>query len=86
MSYGLVRGLNLIKVEHVSIPNVLAGRALVPEFLQGDAQPAMMGAALYRLLTSPAARLDQTSAFETLHAQLAQNADARAARAIVELI
>ncbi len=85
-SYWMVRGLNLIKVRYVSMPNLLAGRALVPEFLQGEAQPAAMGAALARLLSSPAARAAQTSAFEAIHARLAQNADARAAQAIADLL
>lgn len=85
-NYWIVRSLDLIKVEHVSMPNLLAGRAVVPEFLQLDAEPAMMGAWLYRLLNSPTARADQASVFDTIHAQLARNADAHAARAIVALL
>jgi len=85
-NYWLARSLNLIKVEHVSMPNLLAGRPLVPEFLQQDAQPEIMGAWLYRLLTSPAARAVQVDAFDTIHRQLARDADRSAAAAVVELL
>lgn len=85
-NYWLVRGLDLIKTEFVSMPNLLAGRALVPELLQNDAQPAMLGAWLYRLLRSPVARQRQTEAFEQIHRTLARNADASAARAVIDLL
>lgn len=85
-NYALARSLNLIKIEHVSMPNLLAGRALVPEFLQRAAEPELMGPWLYRLLHSPAARAAQTDAFAAIHAQLARGADEQAADAIVELL
>src|SRR5699024_87850 len=78
--------LGVLKSEYVSMPNLLAGRALVPELLQGAAEPRLMGAWLYRLLTSAAARDAQTGAFYTLHEQMAQGADARATQAIAELV
>lgn len=85
-NYFLARSLNLIKVEHVSMPNLLAGRALVPELLQDDADPAMLGPWLYRLLTSQTARNRQISAFEAIHRQLACDADATAANAVFDLV
>lgn len=85
-NYWLARSLNLIKVEHVSMPNLLAGRALVPEFLQDDAQPEIMGAWLYRLLTSRSARGAQVDGFERIHKQLARDSDRNAAAAVTELL
>ncbi len=85
-NYALARSLNLIKIEHVSMPNLLAGRALVPEFLQRAAEPELMGPWLYRLLHSPMARAAQVGAFADIHAQLAGGADERAAEAIAELM
>lgn len=85
-NYWIARGLNLIKVEHVSMPNLLAGKALVPEFLQQEATAEFMGPWLYRLLASADARARQIEAFETIHRQLALDADARAAQAVVDLI
>lgn len=85
-NYALARTFNLIKTDYVSMPNLLAGRPLVPELLQAEADPALMVDWLYRLLTSPAARQAQTAAFADIHAQLALGADTQAAAAIAELV
>ncbi|WP_109994415.1 lipid-A-disaccharide synthase [Salinisphaera sp. LB1] len=86
VNYWIARGLDLIKTEFVSMPNLLAGRRLVPELLQTDAQVPMLGAWLYRLVHSPAARAAQIDAFEAIHAGLARAADTRAAEAVAGLI
>lgn len=85
-NYWLARLLRLIKTRYVSMPNLLAERRLVPELLQSDAQPPVLGAWLYHLLHSSVARHRQMKAFESLHATLVCGADARAARAIAGLI
>ncbi|MES1925171.1 lipid-A-disaccharide synthase [Salinisphaera sp. T31B1] len=85
-NYWIARGLNLIKTEYVSMPNLLAGRALVPELLQDDADARTLGAWVYRLLCSPTARRRQVDVFETIHRELACDADASAARAVAGLI
>lgn len=85
-NYVIARSLNLIKTEHVSMPNLLAQRAIVPEFLQNEARVVSLGAWLYRLLTSATARSGQVDAFEAIHRELALDADARAAAAIVNLV
>src|SRR5699024_5665411 len=78
-NYALARVLRLIRTQYVSMPNLLAGRELVPELLQSAAEPHLLGAWLYRLLTSPAARAAQTEAFVDIHAEMALGADERAA-------
>lgn len=85
-NYALARSLNLIKTDHVSMPNLLAERELVPELLQSAADARLLSGWLYRLLTSPAARQAQTDAFDTIHTQLALNADEQAAEAVTRLI
>ena len=45
----------VVKVQHASIVNLLAGRAVLPEFIQQDCTPARLAAALVPLLTDPAA-------------------------------
>lgn len=85
-NYWIARGLNLIKTEFVSMPNLLAGRRLVPELLQTDARVPMLGAWLYRLLHSPAARDAQITAFDAIHDGLARDADASAAEAVAVLV
>lgn len=85
-TYRVVRHLRLLKVEHVSMPNLLAGRALVPEFLQGEVRADVMGPQLHRLLTSPQARAAQIDAFAGLHEGLRRDADRGAAAAVAEVM
>ena len=85
-NYAIARGLDLIKIEHVSMPNLLAGRALVPEFLQTEARAEMIGPWVFRLLQSATARQQQTDAFDSIHEQLALDADRRAAQAVADLV
>jgi lipid-A-disaccharide synthase len=86
LSHAIVRTFGLLKVEHVSLPNVLAGEPLVPELLQDDCTPERLAAALLPYLRSPdAARLLQPR-FRDLHLPLRRDASARAADAIAELL
>lgn len=76
----------LVKVGHVSLPNLLAGREVVPEFLQDAATPAAMGQALLERL-GPTAEAEATQAtFMQLHELLRRNADESAAEAVIELM
>ena len=47
---------HLLRVEHVTLPNIVAGRAIVPELLQGEARPERLAEAGLQLLTDAAAR------------------------------
>ena len=47
----------VIQVDYVSIVNLIADRAVIPEFLQDAMRPADMATALRALLSDPAARL-----------------------------
>ncbi|HWQ10421.1 MAG TPA: lipid-A-disaccharide synthase, partial [Holophaga sp.] len=50
----------LVKVRHVGLANIVAGREVVPELLQDDVNPERLGAELARLLEeSTAARIRQ---------------------------
>ncbi|MBO1073985.1 lipid-A-disaccharide synthase [Roseomonas marmotae] len=53
----------LIKVEHVSIVNLLAKRRIIPELLQEDCSPEKLSATLVELLTDPAAAAAQRAGF-----------------------
>lgn len=85
-TYRLVRHLRLLKVAHVSMPNLIAGRALVPEFLQTEVRPEILGPWLYRLLVSPAARSAQIDGFTELHERLRRDADNTAADAVAAVL
>jgi lipid-A-disaccharide synthase len=86
LSHAIVRTFGLLKVEHVSLPNVLAGEALVPELLQDACTPERLAAALLPFLRSPEAGLLLQPRFRELHLALRRDASARAADAIAELL
>lgn len=76
----------MLKVNNVSLPNLLAGETLVPECLQHEATPEKLGKAVlsYFEQTEIAARLQQR--FEDIHQSLRQGANQRAADAVLQLV
>ena len=75
----------LVKTPYVSLPNLLAGRELVPELLQDECQPDRLAAALEPLLAQGATRDQLLATFTELHQQIRWNADEQAAQAVLEL-
>jgi lipid-A-disaccharide synthase len=67
----------------VGLPNILAGRSIVPELLQHDATPEKLADALDALLGDAVARAAQIDEFERIHFTLRQGTAARAAAAIL---
>jgi lipid-A-disaccharide synthase len=83
----------LIQVPYVAMPNVIAGRAVIPELLQADCTPTALAAELARLLDDPAAaakmRADLSSVCEALgQCEIARGKlpSDRAAAAILDLL
>lgn len=70
----------------VGLPNILAGRFVVPEFLQDDATPENLAQALGNLVLDGEVRQRLTLCFADLHRQLRQNTAERAAAAILPLL
>jgi lipid-A-disaccharide synthase len=82
-SWWLVKRLAITRF--AALPNVLAGRALVPELLQEAATPEAMAAQLEPLLAFPEAAAEQLQAFDQIHSTLKQGYAEKAAVALVEL-
>jgi lipid-A-disaccharide synthase len=80
----VARRLALVKSPYMALPNLLAGRALVPEFFQDEVTPAALGAALLRELDDPARVAELDAEFRRIHAELRCGAAERAASAILE--
>ncbi|AQZ93277.1 lipid-A-disaccharide synthase [Halopseudomonas phragmitis] len=76
----------LVKVGHVALPNLLAGREVAPEFLQDAATPEALGGALLARLQPSPERDDAQATFLELHQLLRRDADNAAAEAILELL
>ncbi len=76
----------LVKVPYYSLPNLLADRALVPEFIQDDATPENLAQAVLTYLQDPSATQALTEVFSGIHRQLRLDADRNAAAAVLDLI
>ena len=81
----LLRSMKLVKTEFFSQPNLLAGRALVPEFFQEQVRPEVLGPAVLGQLERPD-RASLIDAFTGIHHALRRNASERAAEAVLELV
>ena len=86
LSYRIVRWLGLLKVENVSLPNVLAGERLVPELMQHDCTPEQLADAVLGWLRNPGAAAALQPRFRALHADLRRDASVQAANAVAELL
>jgi lipid-A-disaccharide synthase len=82
----LAKHLGLVKVQYFSQPNLLAGEALVPEFLQSQVTPQALADALTQQLTDAGARPHREAAFEAIHLQLRQDGASKAAAAVLALL
>jgi lipid-A-disaccharide synthase len=79
----VVRTLGLVKVRYFSQPNLLAGRALVPELLQEQVSGAALGEALLREMGDPAHVRELVEQFEAVHRALRRGGAALAAEAVI---
>jgi len=71
---------------YVSLPNILAGRFVVPEILQDDATPEVLAQALVNQVGDKQIRMRQEEVFQTIHEQLRQDAGERAVEALLPLL
>ena len=81
----LLRRMKLVKTQFFSQPNLLAGRALVPEFFQEQVRPAVLGPAVLEQLERPD-RAALVEAYTQIHHVLRRNASERAAEAVLGLV
>lgn len=70
----------------VGLPNILAGRFVVPEFLQDEATPEKLAQALGELAEDIDGRRELTAVFTDMHRQLRQNTSDKAADAILSVL
>lgn len=82
----LLRRLRLVKVPYFSQPNLLVGRALVPELLQEQVTGPALGAALLGRLSDGEYLRELDREFRKVHETLRGGAAARAAEAILALL
>jgi lipid-A-disaccharide synthase len=66
-----------------ALPNILAGRFVVPELLQDAATPENLAQAVGNMVSDAAVKADIERVFSALHQQLRQNTAEKAAAAIL---
>jgi len=74
-------GKRLARVNYLGLPNIIAGRKIVPELLQNEARPEPVAKAALKLLTDGAARAEQTKELRRVKAALAYSGDYEGATA-----
>lgn len=86
LSYTLAVRTGMVKLTHYTLPNLLTDEPLVPEFIQGNARPELIAAAVAELLDDPQRRQAISARFAKLRDELAQDTDQRAAGAVAEFL
>ena len=81
MTYRILK--RLVKSTFFSLPNLLAGRQLVPEFIQDEATAEALAEAVSTLLHDGQ---EQTEGFAAIHLALRQDASTQAAEAVLQLV
>ena len=74
----------MVKTPYVGLPNILAGRAVVPEHLQNEATPEVLADAMMRVLSTEADQ--QISMFEALAEQIGGQFSERTITALQSMI
>lgn len=85
LSYAIIRAFNLIDLTYFTLPNLLTGEELIPEFIQTDIRVDAIAAAVNGLLDNPAQRQMISDRFAKLRSELALNTHQRAADAVIEI-
>jgi lipid-A-disaccharide synthase len=70
----------------VGLPNILAGRSVVPEILQDEATAENLAEALCKLYEDKENAVTVAEAFTEIHLQLRQNTAEKAANAVIECL
>jgi len=83
-SYFLIRLLSHVKL--YSLPNHLAGRRLVPEYIQFDAVPEKLAEAIEHFLSHPEEMDSLRHTLGELHHTLRRNSNERAAEAVIKVL
>ncbi len=85
LSFAILRFWVGSNVPHIGLPNLLAGRALVPEMLQGRATPEHLGPPLLGYLEQPEDSREMLREFVRLHGSLRRSTNETAAQAVIDL-
>ena len=83
LTHAIVKSLGMLKTDVYALPNILAGRKIVPELMQSDCTPGTLAAAVAGLFRAPSQRDGLVHEFERLHLALRAEGGAAATAANV---
>lgn len=88
VTHAIVKGLGMLKTDVYSLPNILAGRMMVPELMQRDCRPEKLADAVLGWFRDPDGRDALAHEFERIHLALhaGGGAAASAARAVEQVL
>jgi lipid-A-disaccharide synthase len=78
--------LGLVKTPYIALPNILAGRELVPELFQEKCQPEALAKHVLTWFTNREKRYELIETFSEMKQQLEQNNIDEAAQAVLEMV
>lgn len=85
-TYWLARRLGVARFEHFSLPNLLAGREIAPEYAQRRVRADILGPAVAAQLEAAEADPDWARPHAEIHERLRRGASSAAASAVLELL
>jgi len=86
LTYWIVRKLGVQRLKNFSLPNLLAGRTIVPEFVQDQVRADVLGPSLLDVLEGRGLHTDWYDLCVSIHQQLRRDASEQAASALFDLI
>ncbi len=86
LTFWIIKQLNLVKVPHIAMANLLAGEGLAPEYIQGECTAENLGSALLGFLESPEQVAKIQQAYHKIHCDMRQNSSHKAAEAVLALV
>ncbi len=84
LSYWIFK--KMVKVPYIGLPNLLAQKPLVPEFIQHSATPGALAEAIINVLPQSSRQQELINEFDVIHRALRKNASTEAATQIGRLI
>jgi len=82
----VAKTFDLLKAPFVSMPNLIAGKAVVKEFLHDEATAENLSEELIRLYQEPDASQSMVNEFIKMKGVLTRDADAQAAKIVCRVI
>jgi len=83
LTYAIAK--KMVKVPYIALPNLLADQEIMPEYIQSQAKPALMGKALLDYLSCPQKIAPTLDLFDKITQSLKCNAAQKASLAIADL-